>query len=188
LADEKFRLNQIDKKADDTLGKLRQQDEDAFRRCFPEQAPRQAALTRPSSRRRRCLRRRCEGERRPAAARDATIEQIELYEAETPTEGREGGAAVVAQCSAHQIVNSVYCAAARAGLMLAACRLMASISSKYHLQHQAGRQVKFLPARCDVSVRNPSPILLRPFGIGTSPTTARRARLRSSRCRGPLCC
>jgi hypothetical protein len=116
LADEKFRLNQIDKKADDTLGNLRQQDEDAFRRCFTEQAPRQAALTRPSSR--RCLRRRWEGERRPAAARDATIEQISSStRRKIPTEGREGGSAVVAQCSAHQIVNSVYCVAARAGLM-----------------------------------------------------------------------
>ena len=188
LADEKFRLNQIDKKADDTLGKLRQQDEDAFRRCFPEQAPRQAALTRPSSRRRRCLRRRSEGERPCRGARCDDRANFKLYEAETPTEGREGGAAVVAQCSAHQIVNSVYCAAARAGLMLAACRLMASISSKYHLQPQAGRQVIFLRGRCDVSVRNPSPTPSRPFGIGTSPTTARRAHLRSSRCRGPLCC
>jgi hypothetical protein len=91
LADEKFRLNQIDKKADDTLGNLRQQDEDAFRRCFTEQAPRQAALTRPSSRRRRCLRRRCEGERRPAAARDATIEQISSSTRRKPR--RRGGKA-----------------------------------------------------------------------------------------------
>ncbi len=45
LADEKFRMKQIDKKAYDKLGNLRQQGEDAYRRCFTEQAPRQAAFT-----------------------------------------------------------------------------------------------------------------------------------------------
>ena len=44
LADEKLRLNQIDKKAHEKRGDLRQQGEDAFRRCFTEQAPRQAAF------------------------------------------------------------------------------------------------------------------------------------------------
>jgi hypothetical protein len=44
LADEKFRLKQIDRKAYDKLGDLRQQGEDAFRRCFTEQAPRQASF------------------------------------------------------------------------------------------------------------------------------------------------
>jgi hypothetical protein len=44
LADEKFRLKQISRKAYDKLGDLRQQGEDAFRRCFTEQVPQQAAF------------------------------------------------------------------------------------------------------------------------------------------------
>jgi hypothetical protein len=43
-ADEKFRLKKIDKKAYDKLGDLRQQGEDAFKRCFTQQAPRQASF------------------------------------------------------------------------------------------------------------------------------------------------
>jgi hypothetical protein len=44
LADEKLRLKQIDRKAYDKLGDLRQQGEGAFRRCFTEQAPWQASF------------------------------------------------------------------------------------------------------------------------------------------------
>jgi len=42
--DEKFRLKQIDKKTYDRLGDQRQQAEDAFRRCFAQRAPQQAAF------------------------------------------------------------------------------------------------------------------------------------------------
>jgi hypothetical protein len=41
---EKFRMKDIDKKAYDKLGNLRQQGEDAFRRCFTQQAPKQASF------------------------------------------------------------------------------------------------------------------------------------------------
>lgn len=44
-ADEKFRRKQIDRKAYDKLGNLRQQGEDAFRRCFTQRAPQQASFT-----------------------------------------------------------------------------------------------------------------------------------------------
>jgi hypothetical protein len=43
-ADEKFRTQQIDRKTYDKLGNLRQQGEDAFKRCFIQQAPKQAAF------------------------------------------------------------------------------------------------------------------------------------------------
>ena len=43
-ADEKLRLKKIDKKAYDKLGDFRQQGEDAFKRCFTEQAPKQASF------------------------------------------------------------------------------------------------------------------------------------------------
>lgn len=43
-ADEKLRLKQIDKKTYDKLGDQRQQAEDAFRRCFAQHAPQQAAF------------------------------------------------------------------------------------------------------------------------------------------------
>jgi len=48
-ADEKLRLNQIDKNAPEKRGDLRQQGEDAFRRCFTEQAPRQARCSQAGS-------------------------------------------------------------------------------------------------------------------------------------------
>jgi hypothetical protein len=38
-ADENFRLKNIDKKAYDRLGDLRQQGEDAYKRCFTQRAP-----------------------------------------------------------------------------------------------------------------------------------------------------
>lgn len=43
-ADEKLRFKEIDKKAYDKLADLRQKAEDAFRRCFTEQAPKQASF------------------------------------------------------------------------------------------------------------------------------------------------
>jgi hypothetical protein len=43
-ADEKFRMKEIDKKTYDKLGNLRQQGEDAFRRCFTQQAPKQPSF------------------------------------------------------------------------------------------------------------------------------------------------
>ena len=43
-ADEKFRMKEIDRKTYDKLGNLRQQGEDAFRRCFTQQAPKQASF------------------------------------------------------------------------------------------------------------------------------------------------
>jgi hypothetical protein len=43
-ADENFRFERIDKKAYDKLGNLRQQGEDAFRRCFTQRAPQQASF------------------------------------------------------------------------------------------------------------------------------------------------
>ena len=43
-ADEKLRLKKIDRKAYDKLGDFRQQGEDAFKRCFIEQAPKQASF------------------------------------------------------------------------------------------------------------------------------------------------
>jgi hypothetical protein len=43
-ADEKLRLGEIDKKAHDRLGDLRQQGEDAYRRCFTQRAPRQPSF------------------------------------------------------------------------------------------------------------------------------------------------
>ena len=43
-ADEKFRFKEIDKKAYDKLADLRQKGEDAFKRCFTEQAPKQASF------------------------------------------------------------------------------------------------------------------------------------------------
>jgi hypothetical protein len=44
-ADEKFRLKTIDKKTYDRLGDLRQQGEDAYKRCFTERAPQQPSFT-----------------------------------------------------------------------------------------------------------------------------------------------
>ncbi|WP_342727826.1 hypothetical protein AAFG07_14260 [Bradyrhizobium sp. B097] len=44
-ADEKLRQKRIDKKAYDKLGDLRQQGEDAFKRCFVQHAPEQPAFT-----------------------------------------------------------------------------------------------------------------------------------------------
>jgi len=43
-ADDKLRSSQIDRKAYDKLGDFRQQGEDAFRRCFTQQAPKQASF------------------------------------------------------------------------------------------------------------------------------------------------
>ena len=43
-ADEKFRFKEIDKKAYDKLADLRQKAEDVFKRCFTEQAPKQASF------------------------------------------------------------------------------------------------------------------------------------------------
>jgi hypothetical protein len=43
-ADEKLRTQHIDRKTYDKLGNLRQQGEDAFRRCFTQQAQKQAAF------------------------------------------------------------------------------------------------------------------------------------------------
>jgi hypothetical protein len=43
-ADESFRLKQIDKKTYDKLGDLRQQGEDAYKRCFTQRAPRQPSF------------------------------------------------------------------------------------------------------------------------------------------------
>jgi hypothetical protein len=43
-ADDDFRFGKIDKKAYDRLGNLRQQGEDAFRRCFTRRAPRQPSF------------------------------------------------------------------------------------------------------------------------------------------------
>ena len=43
-ADEKFRTQQIDRKTYDKLGNLRQQGEDTFKRCFIQQAPKQASF------------------------------------------------------------------------------------------------------------------------------------------------
>jgi hypothetical protein len=43
-ADEAFRQKQIDKKAYDRLGDLRQQGEDAYKRCFTERAPQQPSF------------------------------------------------------------------------------------------------------------------------------------------------
>jgi hypothetical protein len=42
--DEDFRFKKIDKKAYDQLGDLRQQGEDAYRRCFTQRAPRQPSF------------------------------------------------------------------------------------------------------------------------------------------------
>jgi hypothetical protein len=43
--DEKFQFKEIDKKAYDKLGDLRQQGEDAYKRCFTERAPQQPSFT-----------------------------------------------------------------------------------------------------------------------------------------------
>ncbi|WGS18898.1 hypothetical protein [Bradyrhizobium sp. ISRA463] len=43
-AEEKFRQKRIDKKAYDKLGNLRQQGDEAFKRCFTERAPQQPAF------------------------------------------------------------------------------------------------------------------------------------------------
>src|SRR5665213_1017016 len=43
-AEDDFRFKKIDQKAYDRLGNLRQQGEDAFRRCFTRRAPRQASF------------------------------------------------------------------------------------------------------------------------------------------------
>ncbi|MGY4420697.1 hypothetical protein ACVWY2_003146 [Bradyrhizobium sp. JR6.1] len=43
-ADEKLRQKRIDKKAYDKLGDLRQQGDDAFKRCFVQHAPEQPAF------------------------------------------------------------------------------------------------------------------------------------------------
>jgi hypothetical protein len=43
-ADEKFRLKQIDKKTYDKMGDIRQQGEDAYKRCFTEHAPQEPAF------------------------------------------------------------------------------------------------------------------------------------------------
>lgn len=43
-ADEALRQNRIDKKTYDKLGNLRQQGEDAFKRCFTQRAPKQSAF------------------------------------------------------------------------------------------------------------------------------------------------
>jgi hypothetical protein len=43
-ADNKFRANQIDRKAYDKLGDFRQQGEDAYKRCFVQHAPQQPAF------------------------------------------------------------------------------------------------------------------------------------------------
>jgi hypothetical protein len=43
-ADDDFRFGKIDKKTYDRLGNLRQQGEDAFRRCFTQRAPRQSSF------------------------------------------------------------------------------------------------------------------------------------------------
>jgi hypothetical protein len=43
-ADDDFQFKKIDKKAYDKLGGLRQQGEDAFKRCFTERAPRQPSF------------------------------------------------------------------------------------------------------------------------------------------------
>jgi hypothetical protein len=43
-ADDDFRFKKIDQKAYDKLGNLRQQGEDAFRRCFTRRAPQQASF------------------------------------------------------------------------------------------------------------------------------------------------
>jgi hypothetical protein len=43
-ADDKLRSNQIDRKTYDKLGDFRQQGEDAFKRCFTQQAPKQASF------------------------------------------------------------------------------------------------------------------------------------------------
>jgi hypothetical protein len=42
--DDDFRLKKIDKKAYDKLGELREQGEDAFKRCFTERAPQQPSF------------------------------------------------------------------------------------------------------------------------------------------------
>jgi hypothetical protein len=42
--DEKFQFKEIDKKARDKLGDLRQQGEDAYKRCFTERAPQQPSF------------------------------------------------------------------------------------------------------------------------------------------------
>jgi hypothetical protein len=44
-ADDDFRFKKIDKKTYDRLGNLRQQGEDAFRRCFTRRAPQQPSFT-----------------------------------------------------------------------------------------------------------------------------------------------
>jgi hypothetical protein len=44
-ADEDFQFKKIDKKAYDKLGDLRQQGEDAFKRCFAQRAPQQPSFT-----------------------------------------------------------------------------------------------------------------------------------------------
>lgn len=43
-ADDDFRFKKIDKKAYDKLGELRQQGEDAFKRCFAQRAPQQPSF------------------------------------------------------------------------------------------------------------------------------------------------
>jgi hypothetical protein len=43
-ADDDFRFKKIDKKASDELGDLRQQGEDAYKRCFAQRAPQQPAF------------------------------------------------------------------------------------------------------------------------------------------------
>ena len=43
-AAEKFRSKEIDKRAYDKLGNLRQQGEDAFKRCFTQRAPQQLSF------------------------------------------------------------------------------------------------------------------------------------------------
>ena len=43
-ADNKFRFNEIDRKAYDKLGDFRQQGEDAYKRCFIQRAPQQPAF------------------------------------------------------------------------------------------------------------------------------------------------
>jgi hypothetical protein len=43
-ADDDFRFKRIDKKAYDKLGELRQQGEDAFKRCFAQRAPQQPSF------------------------------------------------------------------------------------------------------------------------------------------------
>jgi hypothetical protein len=43
-ADNKFRSNEIDRKAYDKLGDFRQQGEDAYKRCFIQRAPQQPSF------------------------------------------------------------------------------------------------------------------------------------------------